>query len=590
MGSSASLCARLQAGTPRVWPLLAVVVTACASAPGQPAAHAPSVSAPLHTQSVAPLASATLPPETTHYPMPTCTHLPAPRFSADSWVAPPGLDPNIERFLRSSVFGTLRDPREGPLRQVKVWGHGEPRHDNPDAEHIQAWPTTARIREVPGQHPIAVCGRSVAAIESVGDTMDVVVLCRAARKALLEPLTPPPENLSGRELTDQLRAYMEQRDARLGCPVDVGAQVAFLGEVDLANAVLRSALPSSPLLAAEAQWDNAALLLRGAIETMLIGDDCLALDQMRGVPAAWSAFEAEPEAAAVCATRDCTLDKYAARWTLGLERRVANPLAESSRPATAFDISRATAAELDASFDAIVRARHDSSYEPRIGELRAALIGAGDAAIPALLARLGQPDLLMQGSLPTSFADRFEAYTVHDFVRLVLDELLVMQLVFRSSEPQRLLEPSGPDVAAYRARFEEVRGLSPMEKYLHVLRRSRDTVEWRAAGWQLADLRRIDPDEPRNTAPLASSAALASGTRLLAARALSALRGGQFDDACALAFAVTEWEPGETPSWLPRWERACRRSTGCTCEEPRSLPNDLPDAPFVGPHSRLARP
>lgn len=499
--------------------------------------------------------------ESRHYPLPTCSHVPAPRFTAASWVAPPGLEPVVEHFLREHVFGTLIDPREGPLRQVQTWVHYDA--SDVDDTRISTRSIVARVLEVPDQNPVAVTSYGTYAVESVGAHIDVVSACRAA-------LALTPETTLQFATPEQWIALEARVQIRSMCPPEAGAQLALLGEVELANTVLLSTIlrTLTPTESAERGWYNAAGLLEHAIQTMLMGDDCLALANARSVPGLWAAFEAKPEAATVCAMGDCHLGERAERLIVGLERRVASPRVESLNP-TSVDggVNQELAERLAETIADVARARHDASYTAQVSTLKQALLNSGDLAIPSLIARLERPDGLMQGRNESTYGYWFDVVTVHDFVRTLLDEMLVMRRAHTPSSRPSMLEAAPDDAAAYRARFERVRSMSVTERCLYVLRASQDSWDWATAAHQLfimmAD---AEADEPATSDSLRRGAP-PGATRLIVRRARDALHRRQVGDACDLAFAAARWEPTATASWGTSFERLCRETTGCECAD-----------------------
>lgn len=515
------------------------------------------------------------PSDTVHYPLPTCTEVPAPRFTAASWVAPAGLDPDVEEVLRTTVFGTLGDPREGLLHEVMLWQLDTSERESFPSRSLEPVATAgiALVRSVPGERPLGIQGSNAVALESVGPAIDVVGACRTA-------VAVGRETNDGRVLNHAEFADVEARHAiRARCPgYGAAAQLAILGEADLANDVVRwIGIPTEPERAVRLWW-SASRDIGLAIDAFIMGDLCLARHATRRVLVDWAAFQASPSAAVICQRyRRCGVEESAELLAVGIERRSASareythvPILDNG-PLAPEVISQLVAAIED------VRIPLGSSYSgsPWAGEpLHDGLVRMGDAAIPALIAVLAQPDRLTRSPVfEQGDVYPYHLMSVHRFAEDLLREMLVMPVESPYLACAFALD-AAPDAAAiYRARFERVRGMSLAERCFTDLRESSDNESWAHSAFCLieeapyrADARPstdADGNRPLVGEPLRARTS-PTVTQVMSGRALDALRLAS-PDACTIAEYTIDWDPRGTPSWLPRFHQLCARTEDCDC-------------------------
>jgi|GEM_PF-5996704 len=122
--------------------------------------------------------------------------------------------------------------------------------------------------------------------------------------------------------------------------------------------------------------------------------------------------------------------------------------------------------------------------------------------------------------------------------------------------------------ALFRARFEQERGMARADHCLFDLRRSHDAEVWvDAADCLVAQVGDGPNAEPRMRGEPLRADASPSVTDWMSRRAADALRGGEADAACALAWSAIDWDRAAASRWALRFERACRRNTDCRCAD-----------------------
>jgi hypothetical protein len=433
------------------------------------------------------------------------------------------------------------------------------------------YPWVGRIRETEGGPPVAILWDTVAAVESVGAEVDLVEACRAS-------LELGTEEESASDAPAAMRAVLLRPWILAQCPRSAAAQLIHTGEVELGTAVLRRSLASQPVTAfavAERDWFNVTGTLGHALSTMHVGDACLALAIARQAAAAWDAFQLQPGADAVCAQRDCSAVGDPARLILGLERRIAAaptvtlPLAPIANSYTA-----ETAPSLVRRLDEMTHQPCDAFDSSAFYVLMRAIRGAGDLAVPALIARLEEPDALTQTRRENSYGYYFDVVTVHDLVRTFLDEVLVLRFSWAANDEGSMLEAAPDHAAIYRARFEVVRGMSHAQRSLELLRSSRDVREWRMGAMLLQEqMSYAWASNAASVATLREETGATAGPLMLR-RVFDALRLGDTEAACNLAQAAVEWNLSASSRWARRSLRACARIPGCECGPVNDLTTD----------------